>query len=477
MQFFDHDGRLRWPRVRAVLAWVALLAMLALRVHQAWHNFDEEHRPDGNSGHAQIDFAGQYMFGRLIREGHSHELYSRERHLAVARERFGAVGALQRAPDREKAAETAEGDAARLITWYPSTSDKKLAGPLYPPIQAFVMAPIAGVDDPQLAYRIWQSAMLGCLLLAGFGVRLLTNGRWWCSVATLLLISFAGSRAGIDLGQNSAITTMLAIFGWLLRVRGRPILAGMVWGLMAFKPVWALSFFGALVFLRQWRMLFAMGGTGLALILITLPFVGIDSWKNWLEIGKIASETYNTDRNWINLSRDLFGIPRRYFLVFNEFGEATNDRPMIARLGWGIWGFVFVVTAFVSVRRRCDFSTFGPGPAMVLLAWWMLTYRFMYYDSQIACFAIFVLLANPKKWLRWSSWPVASWGIFWAMLPVLFENFVATQDFEFTVIWHRRERRLSFNLNDAYPCETFVLFFTWLWCVRTVWFRWEKSFE
>jgi arabinofuranan 3-O-arabinosyltransferase len=340
-----------------------------------------------------------------------------------------------------------------------------------------VMAPIAGIDNPQLAYRIWQLTMLGCMFAAGWGVRVLTDGRWWWSVATMLLMSFSGARAGLDLGQNAALTMMLVVFGWALRVRQRPVLAGIVWGLLAFKPVWALSFFGALVFLRQWRMLTAMGATGLTLIIATLPVVGIETWKHWIEVGKIASETYNTDRNWIFLSRDLFGIPRRFLLEFNENGSATNNRPLLAKIGWAVWCVIFILTAFMANWRRLNESLLGPGPAFAFLAAWMLTYRFMYYDSQIACFAVFVLLAVPGKWMRFSSWPIVSWAVIWALMPVIHENFLVVQDFQFTIVWHRQDREVTFHLNDFYPCETFMMFLAWLWCMRTLWFGWETSFR
>jgi arabinofuranan 3-O-arabinosyltransferase len=53
-----------------------------------------------------------------------------------------------------------------------------------------------------------------------------------------------------------------------------------VWGLLAFKPVWALAFFLVPLVTRRWRTCLAMAGTGAALALTTVPFVG---WQCWLE--------------------------------------------------------------------------------------------------------------------------------------------------------------------------------------------------
>ena len=94
-------------------------------------------------------------------------------------------------------------------------------------------------------------------------------------------------------------------------------MGGFVWGLLAFKPTWALSFLLVLVVMRRWRMLFAMASTGAGLILITLPFVGVQAWLDWLAVGEKAATLYNVDYNWISLSRDLFGFPRRFFIDFD----------------------------------------------------------------------------------------------------------------------------------------------------------------
>src|SRR5215217_6257101 len=93
-------------RTWVVLAWAALLVVVGHRAGQAWLNFRAADRParddavsravtkvlgwvslhpDGNGGHTSIDFGGQWMMGRLLVLGHGRELYSRPRHLEVAR--------------------------------------------------------------------------------------------------------------------------------------------------------------------------------------------------------------------------------------------------------------------------------------------------------------------------------------------------------------------------------------------------------
>ena len=77
-----------------------------------------------------------------------------------------------------------------------------------------------------------------------------------------------------------------------------------------------------------------MAATGAGLVLLTLPVVGVQAWFDWLHVGSMAADTYATDRNWIFLSRDLFGIPRRMLLDFPD-GQTAIDRPIAGdrRLG------------------------------------------------------------------------------------------------------------------------------------------------
>src|SRR5689334_19864492 len=60
-----------------VLAWVVAVAVAAGALEYAWTSFDTTERPDGNSGHATIDFGGQYLMGRMLVTGHGRELYNR----------------------------------------------------------------------------------------------------------------------------------------------------------------------------------------------------------------------------------------------------------------------------------------------------------------------------------------------------------------------------------------------------------------
>jgi hypothetical protein len=458
-------------RTRLILTWVVLLSAIVGRGVQAWINFRVPERPDRNDGHTSIDFGGQWMMGRLLVLGHGQELYSRARHLEVARESFPC--------DRE-APGTTDHDAERLVGWYVGPSNDPVGGPLYPPVHAFFMAPIALIADPYLAYRVTQGLLIVCALIAALGVRYLSNGRWWWSAAAAFLLLFPGCRGGIDLGQNSPLSTAILIWGFALVIRGRPDWGGVVLGLLAFKPVWAISFLTALLLLQQWRAALAMAGTGAGLALATLPIVGVQAWLDWLHVGRLAADVYLVDRNWIFLSRDLFGIPRRMLLDFHD-GRAPSDRPVAAVAGWILWGLVAVTTITVAVRgrRRWSGEMSGPLPALVLLGAWLCTYRFMYYDVFLAVIGVVVLMSDPRPYFRKAWWPFASWAAIFVGLLFLIENITSPLNVEVTASLHglkgtvlgpdgasiKTAPAVYVASGDYYPWDTTAILALWFWCV------------
>lgn len=94
------------------------------------------------------------------------------------------------------------------------------------------------------------------------------------------------------LGQNAFLSAALLCGGALLLKR-RPIIAGVLFGLMAYKPQLALLVPVALFAARSWKALAAAAATSLLLIGGSLALFGIDAWRSWIEmaggVGDLAS--------------------------------------------------------------------------------------------------------------------------------------------------------------------------------------------
>jgi len=426
---------------RYVLAWALAGGAALVALWIAWTLFDEPRRADHNLGHTHIDFGGQWVMGRMLIEGHGRFLYNRNyqwqavraaypRHDEIPPEKLtaeeekdhqhdadklmgaflgtddpGAVAALLPPLAARGPLEAATLTACGKQVWEPARLAEAVAargGPLYPPLHAFLYSPLA-LLRPQPAYRVSQ--VLGLLLAfgAGWGVRLLTHGRIWWPLAAAAVIAFPGFADSLELGQNSALTLAVLVWGWVLVARGRPGCGGVVWGLLAFKPVWALAFFLVPLLTRRWRACLAMVATGVMLAALTLPAVGWHAWVDWFRVGQEASATYQGDRNWICFSRDLLGIPRRW-LDFSG-SEPSDLRRRQENLpatvaGWVLLGGVLGTTVLLALLRRHQVrAVTGPPAAFLLLGAWLSCFHFMYYDVLLAALPVLLLFTEPWRYL------------------------------------------------------------------------------
>ncbi|HEY8506293.1 MAG TPA: glycosyltransferase family 87 protein, partial [Gemmataceae bacterium] len=421
------------------LAWLLAAAVAAgLVLNTRFYAFADPGRPGGHSGHVAVDFGGQWVLGRMLVRGYGGELYHRHRLWEVVQDAYPRADEPPGAdrhdaeillstmmgeddPRWRDAASAAAGPLAAAGPWQAAAllrrareelSPGRLAeldrppgpegvgGALYPPIHALLFAPLALGDHPREALLAWQGVLIGLAFLTGLGASVLSGGRFWWPLAATLVMLYPGFRGALDLGQNAPLTLAVLVWGWVLMARGWPGLGGAVWGLLAYKPVWAVSFFLALVLMRRWRACLGMLALGAALGLATLPAVGVHAWLDWLRVSRAGAALYNVDYNWVSLSRDLFGIPRRFLLDF-ERPLWQRENLAAALAGWALWLLVLettVRTYLLAGRKRVPDT--GPLPAFLLLGAWACTYRFMYYDVLASLLAVFVLMADPRPFFR-----------------------------------------------------------------------------
>jgi hypothetical protein len=507
-------------RTRWLICWLIALGAGGFVAEEAWTGFDQPKRADGNSGHATIDFGGQWLMGRTIVEGQGRHLYDRNYLRPIAHEHYPAA-------DGEP--QSATGDAEALLSWLAGvdhgeaptvvasflgplaasnaldetvllTSSQstwteerldyvtapRIGGALYPPIHALAYAPLS-LLSPRIAYRVMQGFILALVYFAGWVIQRLTQGRVWWPVASVFVMMFPGFSGCIALGQNGLFTFVLLLVGWWQLMRGRDALAGFYWGLLAFKPVWAAAFFLVPLLTARWRMAASMAVTGLTQIALTLPVVGWQAWRDWLEVGQMAAKEYTRQENWIFLSRDLLGIPRRWLVVYEELlakrlvwegenaAEHPEDHPLPALLGWGLWTTVLGFTLFVLWRRREQRKALtGPPAAFVLSAAIFSCYHFLYYDFIVAGLPVLLMFTEPRRYVELLFWQRPRWlrcrrspsgegeakplstkeWLMAAMPPLILVVIVVVP-----AISCIRDPSYHFP-----PSDTFTLLFLWAWC-------------
>jgi len=511
-------------RMRYGLAWVLAVGIGIARIVNAYQAFGDGGRSDGNSGHTAIDFGGQWLMGRLLATGHGRELFVRPRQWEVAQQAYPEQfeSPLQKKHDADSLVdnfmgktdarwENVAGAWVALIgpsdplqraavamqahdEWNPELlaelnhpgKGDGIGGPLYPPVHAFVMLPLALGDHPQSAYFVMHYLQTLFCFLGGFAVSVMSRRRVWWPVAASLLLVYPGCRGAVDLGQNAPMTVAILLCGWAAMSRQRLILGGAIWGLLVYKPVWGLSFGIMLLLMRQWQAALAMAATATALCLATLPIVGVQTWLHWLHTGNEAAELYNLDSNWIPLSRDVLNLPRRLMVDFTEPYRERN-RPLFTAACWGLWLLIVEVTLRVlALRGRGKIPFHGPLPAMLALAAWMCTFHFMYYDAMISALGVMILLSDPRPYFRLQVWKstdartrvyassfvlslVATLLLYECVArPMRWEMTAAPMEFTGARTMHdestEMSRRMIVGTNDRYPVDTLLLMTLWAWC-------------
>ncbi len=141
--------------------------------------------------------------------------------------------------------------------------------------------------------------------------------------------------------------------------------------------------------------------------------VGLHGWLDWLHVGRVAASDYTIQQNWIFLSRDLQGLPRRWLLTY-EGGLAADGQEqtqlLCLILAWTLWSVIVGITVLIAwLRRQRVQALTGPAATFVLLGCYFSSYHFMYYDSLLAALPVLLLFTEPRRYLRAVSWRPPRW--------------------------------------------------------------------
>jgi hypothetical protein len=154
----------------------------------------------------------------------------------------------------------------------------------YPPFTLVAFWPLA-----QLPY-FWALAVWTIGLFAAFAAVTLSKIDPEDRLKALIVLAAAPACLINTIGGQNGFLSAALMLGGILSVDRRPILAGILFGLLTFKPHLGLVLPFALLTLKTWRVIFAASLTAAALILISIAFFGIEPWR--LYIG--ATGAYQT---------------------------------------------------------------------------------------------------------------------------------------------------------------------------------------
>ena len=152
----------------------------------------------------------------------------------------------------------------------------------YPPHFQLMLLPLGGLSF-SVALIIWLAVTFA--LVAWVMVKITGNAK----LALLLAIAFPAAFLNISHGQNAFLTAGLFATGLYL-LPSRPVLAGVFFGVLTFKPQLGVLIPVALLAAGQWRTIFSAAITTLTLVATSALVLGVDVWSAFLAQTQAATD-------------------------------------------------------------------------------------------------------------------------------------------------------------------------------------------
>jgi hypothetical protein len=155
----------------------------------------------------------------------------------------------------------------------------------------------------------------------------------WC----ILMLAYPSVFWTLGLGQNAFLTASL-VGGMTLLLDNRPIIAGVLLGMLCYKPHLALLAPLALAAGGYWRTFTAATATVAALVGLSVLLFGLDTWRNYLTTLAGSSAVYESGRIDLAGFVTVYGAAR----VFGTGpGAAYVVQGMVSLLVIGVVGWIW----------------------------------------------------------------------------------------------------------------------------------------
>jgi alpha-1,2-mannosyltransferase len=174
----------------------------------------------------------------------------------------------------------------------------------YPPMFLLLVLPLSLLPFVT-SWVVFETVTLAGYLAVIRRIAPIPIGLW-------LAIAFPGVIINFMCGQNGFLTTAL-IGGGLLLLERRPVLAGCLFGLMAYKPQFAILIPFTLFVGREWRALIATAISAILFAAVSLAVFGEPTWRAF--IGSLPFfQKIVLERGAINFStlQTIFGAVRTW---------------------------------------------------------------------------------------------------------------------------------------------------------------------
>jgi hypothetical protein len=243
---------------------------------------------------------------------------------------------------------------------------------LYPPPLLPVFGLLARLPDMPVALG-FTAAMVACAYKA---YRFLGLSRAY----SLVVLTFPPVMIGFESGNIASLTFLL--FAAAVKSGGTLVVDGLFKVQTGIPALW-------LIRERRWRGVLAGAAVVLAIVLVTLPIVGLDSWRAWWDgLGyRAASQAEVPALYGFSYAKLLPGVVYSALCVaFLGLALIFRERPGLAALGLAsifaspaLWphGFVFALPAVLMLESGAGVwlilgaGAFGPNMWLLFMAGWV----------------------------------------------------------------------------------------------------------
>jgi len=260
----------------------------------------------------------------------------------------------------------------------------------YPPIYGLFIAPLAQLAYP-MAWLLWSLTGLAVFVVV---LAMLTPApfRLW------LTLAFPGVYLNIIQGQNGLFSAAL-LGGAMMSLASRPILAGVLIGLLTVKPTLGLLLPLALLCARQWVAFFAAAATTLALALTSVLVFGMEPWIAFIGNAGFASAMLEQGQlPWAKMPSVFVAL--RMLDVGTAVAYAAQGVVAVAVViavarGWWNW------------RDNPQLAA-----AMLVAGALLMTPHLNNHDLAVLAIPLAILIADAGR-RPWSGWEQALLGFAW----------------------------------------------------------------
>jgi arabinofuranan 3-O-arabinosyltransferase len=269
----------------------------------------------------------------------------------------------------------------------------------YPPVTLLLTAPLIAFSYLP-GYVFW--------LLAGTGLCffLFSRALSW-QLALLATIAMPATFYNAIAGQNGQFTAALLAGGILLLDR-RPIIAGILFGMLSYKPQLGILLPFVLLAGRHWRCLLSAIAAVIVLCAVTTALFGMEIWAEYLKVAPL-------NRMIMELGRipDMgLGIYRegsfwhRLPTVFSALRSA-GMAPLWAYIGQGISSAIALLMTLTVWRGKADQKIKG---AVLIIGTFLATPYAWDYDMIVLGFAVVWLWQDGVRtgFFPWEKFVLAS---------------------------------------------------------------------